>query len=453
MSFGVIASSYVAGGGPAGDSPYANAILVDTPLVYLPLNEISGSVAADISGNGRDGTYANVVLNQYSVVSGSSGRSVRTDDASGSITIPYAGWMDTAELTVLLSCMIPPGGISMLTARYATDSGPNDNSWFVDVGAGNRLYLYYRTSGGNDVAVDSGVTPVVGKRLYIAAYVNASESGIRVYEDGGVLLGGNTGPGGVINTSSANLTLFCSQAPGYGLVGYIDDFALFGTSLSTARMDQLAALAFASHETWIAKSEGTAPRNGTSSHTINFTPALNGSLLVAIVSGPVTHTMVSLGWTKQLSPVASTELAVFTKTAGAGESSFQVTHNGANYPVEYVVYEFAAGSSYYAGVGQANGGAFPTLSGLPGANITVFAVESQYHNISGTPLTTNWGYFWRTSVNRNTLHDGVTDGSFLNVGYFAFGDFPDAIASVDVPGTQYDNLHYEQSAMFAIQHA
>lgn len=452
MSFGVTASSYVATTGPTGDSPYANAVLSDGPLVYLPLSETSGATAADISGNGRDATYANIILGQYSVISGSSGGSVRTDATNGSITIADAAWMDTAELTVLVSCMIPPGGISMIAARYMTDSGPNSNSWFVDVGGNGHIYFYYRTNGGGDVAIDSGITPVAGKRLYVAAYVNASESGVRVYEDGGVLLGSNTGAGGVVNASSADLTLFCSQQPNYGLVGYIDDFALFDTSLTTTRMDQLAALAFASHETWVAKTEGTAARNGTVDHTINFTSAASGSLLVAVLGGAVTHTMVTAGWTKQLSPVASTELAVFTKVATAGESSFQVTHNGANYPVEYVVYEFPAGSSYHSGASQANGGPFPTLSGLPGTNITVFAGQSEDNGPGASPPTTNWNYFWRTDVNRNTMDDGVTTGSFLNIGYFAFTDFPSATADIHAPGDQFDSLHYEQAVIFAIQH-
>ncbi len=453
MSFGVIASSYVAAAGPTGDSPYANAVLADGPLVYLPLNETSGTTAVDISGNGRDATYANVVLGQYSVISGSSGGSVRTDATNGSITIADAAWMDAAELTVLVSCMIPPGGISMIAARYASDPIPNNNSWFVDVGGNGHIYFYYRTNGGGDVAIDSGITPVAGKRLYVAAYVNASESGIRVYEDGGILLGATTGAGGAVNSSAADLTLFCSQQPNYGLVGYMDDFALFGTALTPTRLDQLAGLAFAPHETWVEKTEGTAVRNGTNAHTINFAPAANGSLLVAIISGPVTNTMVTAGWTKQLGPINSTELSVFTKTATTGESVLQVTHNGSNYPVEYVIYEFSAGSIYHSGVGQANGGVFPTLGGISGSSITVFAGQSVYHGSGSTPLATNWNYFWRADINRNTLHDGVTEGSWLNVGYFAFNDFPDATASIEYPGPQYNSsLHYEQSVLFAVQH-
>lgn len=454
MSFGILASSYVTGGGggPTGDSAYANAVLGDGPLVYLPLNETSGSSAQDISGHSRDGNYANVIFEQYGLISNSAGNSVRVDDSDGSVTVPYAGWMNTGAITVLVSCMMPPGGVRMIAARYATDSGPNDNSWFVAVGSNGHLTLYFRTSSGADVAVDSGVTPSEGKRLYIAAYVNPSESGIRVYEDGGVLIGSNTGAGGVVNGSGANLTLLCSQQPGYEMVGYMDDFALFGTSLSTTRMDQLAALAYAPYHPWIARSEGTGPRNGTNSHTISFTPASAGSLLVAVVGGAVTHTMVTSGWTKRLSPANTTELAVFTKTAGAGESSFQLTHNGSNYPIEYVVYEFPVGSTYHSGVGQQGDGTFPTLGGLPGVGITVFAgLSLSLTPGDNTPRTAIWNYFWEGDLDRNTTDNGVTNGSYLGIGYFAFNNFRDATASLEYPAAQYITLPSEQQVMFAIQ--
>ncbi|WP_233867049.1 arabinofuranosidase catalytic domain-containing protein [Paraburkholderia adhaesiva] len=38
-------------------SPYRSVVLADGPYAYWPLNETGGTVAADISGNGRNGTY------------------------------------------------------------------------------------------------------------------------------------------------------------------------------------------------------------------------------------------------------------------------------------------------------------------------------------------------------------------------------------------------------------
>jgi hypothetical protein len=353
--------------------------------------------------------------------------------------------MDTAELTVLMPFYdIYNNGIRILAGRYPSDDTLSLDSWFINVGSGGTLWFWYRTTAGANVFIDSGVAPSAYQRFFVAAYVNASEAGIRVYGEDGTLLGSGTGAGGAVNVTSADLTLFSAQA-GYPFAGYIDDFVLFDRSLTTAKIDSLAALALAPHQPWIAKTTGSAGRNGTNSHTITFSPASSGSLLVAVLGGPVTHTMVTSGWTKQLSALMDTEIAVFTKTASSGESSLEVTHNGSNYPIEYAIYEFAVGSTYHSGVYKVYDGnpSFPTLTGLPGTKIALFMGQS---------TNSNWQFFWKTDVNSYTPAD-VTDSSSLNIGYFAHADFPDAVADITTPAGQYDGIPFNTAVFFAIQHA
>lgn len=451
MSFGLTASSYVETL-LSGDSAYANAVLAESPLMYLPFNETLGTVAVDASGNGHDGYYyGSAILGNYTVTSGSTGRSVRVDYGnSGGVVVPHSSWMDTAELTVLMPFYDNyNSGLRILAARYPNDDTLSLDSWFIDVGAGGTLWFWYRTSAGTNVFIDSGVAPSAYQRFFVAAYVNASEAGIRVYGEDGTLLGSGTGAGGAVNVTSADLTLFSAQA-GYPFGGYIDDFVLFDRSLTTAKIDSLAALALAPHQPWIAKTTGSAGRNGTNSHTITFSPASSGSLLVAVLGGPVTHTMVTSGWTKQLSALMDTEIAVFTKTASSGESSLEVTHNGSNYPIEYAIYEFAVGSTYHSGVYKVYDGnpSFPTLSGLPGTKTSLFMGQC---GDFGYAINTNWQFFWETQVSSYTTTD-VTDGTALNIGYFAHTDFPDTTADITSPGGQYDSLNYNTAVMFAIQH-
>jgi hypothetical protein len=148
MSLGVIASSYITGGGgnPTGDSPYANAVLSDGPLLYLPLNETSGSTAADISGNGRDGSYANITLDNYGLIANGGSRSVRVDANNGSstITVPYGGWMNTGELTVLIPCLVPSAVNSIIAGRYVSDPASSDDSWFVGCSGSSFVLLGWR---------------------------------------------------------------------------------------------------------------------------------------------------------------------------------------------------------------------------------------------------------------------------------------------------------------------
>jgi hypothetical protein len=141
---------------------------------------------------------------------------------------------------------------------------------------------------------------------------------------------------------------------------------------------------------WLNRSLIQAPRNGTNAHTVTFTPPAAGNLLLALVEGPVTSTTPT-GWILQASAINNTGLYAWTKTATAAESSFTTTHNGSNYPIGVVVYEFAAGSAWVAGVSSTGGSAGapnPMLSGLSGANLLFGAVGDG--NATGATISAVW---------------------------------------------------------------
>lgn len=118
---------------------------------------------------------------------------------------------------------------------------------------------------------------------------------------------------------------------------------------------------------WVNKASGTAPRNGTTSHTINFGfTSASGSYLILIIHGAVTNTIS--GWTELQAPISSGECSLFVKTS-AGDSSVTVTHNGSNYPVNWIVYECAAGTAVTSSDSTTGGNdTMPGLTGLPGGS-------------------------------------------------------------------------------------
>lgn len=145
---------------------------------------------------------------------------------------------------------------------------------------------------------------------------------------------------------------------------------------------------------WMNRTLVQAPRNGTTSHTVTFTPAAAGNLLVAVVDGSVTSTTPT-GWTLPSggSAVEYTGLYVWWKIATAGESQFATTHNGGDYAVVFAVYEFPAGSAFVksaSGTGVGMSAANPALSGLTGTNM-VMAVKAgtvaQTYTYTGTTWT------------------------------------------------------------------
>lgn len=174
---------------------------------------------------------------------------------------------------------------------------------------------------------------------------------------------------------------------------------------------------------WLNRAVFQMPRTGATTHTVDpsstanlvtgtaFTPAA-GSLLVVVVSGAVTSTTPA-GWTLPTngSAINASGLYVWTRTAVAGANAFTTTHNGANYPVLFAVYEFAAGSVFVkavSGVGLGSDTANPNLTGLTGTNL-VMGVKAL--TVASTPDSFTWsGVGPPVQDWQHAVAAGVTDG-------------------------------------------
>lgn len=131
--------------------------------------------------------------------------------------------------------------------------------------------------------------------------------------------------------------------------------------------------------------------NGTASHTCTFTAATAGNFLVAVVAGSMTFTTPS-GWTLLVSAVNYSGLYVFTKTAASGESSFSTAHNGSDYAMKGVVYEFPAGTSSLgsnSAINQFESTTGPQVSSLTGT-YSRFAARSWNKNTAAAASSCAW---------------------------------------------------------------
>jgi hypothetical protein len=178
-------------------------------------------------------------------------------------------------------------------------------------------------------------------------------------------------------------------------------------------------MAVTSEPPWLNFNSGIAARNGTASHVIPFGfTSTSGSFLTVLLFGGVTHTNAS--WTERLSPVNSGELSVFTKTS-AGESSFTDTINASNYPVNWAVFEFPAGTAWTNGtsnsVADVNDQTWPALGSLPGAEQVVFAARGQAQsNSGGSTIAAGWSAPWVEDYDQVTVF-ATTDGCWMNVAH------------------------------------
>lgn len=168
----------------------------------------------------------------------------------------------------------------------------------------------------------------------------------------------------------------------------------------------------------------TGSRNGTNSHTVTFAAATAGSLLMLIVEGGVTDTVS--GWTQYITAVSDTGTTIFTKTAAAGESSATITHNGSNYPVTGIVYEFPSGTTGAVTpvavqhvAGSTNNS--PTTAALPtpAAGHQLVAIAAAGAAVPSTSIATfTWGSPWSVDYAASAPASGGTDGYDLSVGIY-----------------------------------
>ena len=157
--------------------------------------------------------------------------------------------------------------------------------------------------------------------------------------------------------------------------------------------------------TWLNHVAIAAPRNGTTSHTVdpnggtvaagsNFSPTA-GRLLVCFAEGAVTSTTPS-GWTLPTngSAINNTGLYVCHRTAAGGDT-ITTTHNASNYPVVFDFYEFNAGSTFTGSASSTgvspSGGAGPTLSGLSGTHWDAGIMGQIFTSTGAVSMTWNAG--------------------------------------------------------------
>lgn len=166
--------------------------------------------------------------------------------------------------------------------------------------------------------------------------------------------------------------------------------------------------------------DASTAANGTDKHTCTFTTATSGNYLVAVVAGAVTFTTPT-GWTLLGSAVSNAGLYVFARTARGGESSFSTSHNGSDYAIQGVVYEFMAGTVFLDSA-SANTQAKntpvtgPQVSGLTGT-YTRFAARSYNQPAANTTFSVAWTLPTVEDYDVSMPYNGVTDGAGLSIAY------------------------------------
>jgi glucose/arabinose dehydrogenase len=222
---------------------YKNAVLANAPLAYWRLGEVSGTAAADASGNARPGTYVGgVALNKASATPSDPNPAVQLDGNDDNvIRNPFAGFPTTAitaELWVKSSDTTKEAGI----VSYAASSSA-DEFQLRDYRA---LRVYVKGT-----RVDTGIALNDGKWHHLAVTWTSTGGAVRVYKDGALAFS-NSVPvqAGATLTGGGALVLGQEQdaiGGGYeasqAYLGWMDEFAVYSSALTAAQVQAHMAAA------------------------------------------------------------------------------------------------------------------------------------------------------------------------------------------------------------------
>lgn len=199
--------------GPGGGSQtYAEKVLAlfgSSIVSYLPLWELSGSVANDISGNGRNGAYTAVTLGQPGI---GDGRTAASFNGSTS----YANWysaglaaaFNAAALTVMVWFKVSGAAIWTDGATHKiihlSADGNNDLA-LAKNSTNNNLRSFFIGAGTTDIVDYTGVGGALGWNHYAMTVSNAADQ-LKAYVNGAQVGSTQTGIGTWSGALSNTLT-------------------------------------------------------------------------------------------------------------------------------------------------------------------------------------------------------------------------------------------------------
>lgn len=238
-------------------SPYSQTILNDSPYLYWRLGETVGSVAADASGNGRDGTYTDGV-----------GRSegLLVNDPDGGVVIGPNAYVDGGLVASFgindpfsVECLVRfdengnTGG-SLLISKYDV---PNDKGWNIRLYGDDAVEVNLRNSSGNRIQVHARLPVTDGVHHIIVTYDGSrTAAGVFIFVDG--VLRSKT----ILNdTLSLAITHTEPFRVGLAITSNIDEVAVYDSVLTAAQAAAHAAAAFAPWEGHRFRERGNALLN------------------------------------------------------------------------------------------------------------------------------------------------------------------------------------------------
>jgi len=222
---------------------YIDQVLADSPILFLPFKELSGTTAEDISGNNRDGTISGATLGATGLLSGEPDTSFDFDGSNDYVRLADAAWLDfSGDVTIEAWCepdsISSSSGAQFLWGRHqGATHGRHTRLRFNDQQPQFSVYV------GGSVYIARASDVTAGSIYHVVGTYDSTSGDVRVYVNGnvGTVEQPTVSGGGSIDSSTqpvyigANVDDPTSTAKEFfdGLIGNV---AVFDSVLSTSRI-------------------------------------------------------------------------------------------------------------------------------------------------------------------------------------------------------------------------
>jgi Concanavalin A-like lectin/glucanases superfamily len=212
---------------------YTSAVLADNPLVYYHLDDVSGPVAADASGNtpAVDGTYSAGGVSYGVAGAFSAGDVGAVTSTTGMVTATLSGTAQTAEFWVKPSVRNPQTLIQ--------HGDPSGDGWAIGIAPtnapkGGKRKLMFQSHG---MSVNSKFALAIGVWTMVDVIWDSGDTAhVKFVINGGAITKSITTPAGWTQPGPVSNTAL-QLGPGAGAGGTsFDEVALFGSALTAGQV-------------------------------------------------------------------------------------------------------------------------------------------------------------------------------------------------------------------------
>jgi hypothetical protein len=220
---------------------YANTVLRDTPVGYWKLDETSGTVAADSSGNSRNGTYSGTYTQGQPGLTGNSGTSTYFNGGATSyVSIPSNAdfrFTTNNQITVEFwykGTQVGSGG-GQPTGLFTSNVDASNKQWIVGIDSTGHVQaqnIRFQGIYGDTISVS---TINDDKRHHVVVNYNVTTLKVDIYIDG-ILDKSGTAPSWD-NFGSPALRI-ANNPRSNSAAATIDDAAIYKTNLTPTQIAQ-----------------------------------------------------------------------------------------------------------------------------------------------------------------------------------------------------------------------